>query len=76
MDVQADRIIAIMDRAKHNQPLYPYGVTKVFVESQVLGGKFTSNSETTESEYFTISEDLTISEDSSELKPSLLILMH
>lgn len=56
MDVQADRIIAIMDRAKHNQPLYPYGVTKVFVESQVLGGKFTSNSETTESEYFTINQ--------------------
>lgn len=26
------------------------------MESQVLGGKFTSNSETTESEYFTINQ--------------------
>lgn len=56
LDVQAERIIAIMDRAKHNLPLYPYGVTKVFVECKVLGGSFQANSETIASQYFSLSD--------------------
>ena len=55
LDVKAERIIAIQDRAKHNLPRYPWGVCKVFVECTLLGGTFAENIETTESRWF--SED-------------------
>lgn len=57
LDVTADRIIAVQDRAKHNRPLYAYGVCKVLVLCTVTGGCFEQNSETTEYRYFAI-EDL------------------
>ena len=40
LDVTADRIIAVLDRAKHNLPVYPYGVCKIFVRCSVIGGSF------------------------------------
>lgn len=52
LDVTADRIIAVQDRAKHNLPVYAYGVCKIFVLCSVIGGKFVKNIETTESAYF------------------------
>ncbi|OBX05696.1 ADP-ribose pyrophosphatase [Gallibacterium genomosp. 3] len=52
LDVTADKIIAVQDRAKHNQPLYAYGVCKIFVLCTVLKGQFQQNIETTESAYF------------------------
>lgn len=56
LDVVAERIIAIQDRAKHNLPLYAYGVCKVFVECSVIGGSFEQNIETTEYCYFAVNE--------------------
>lgn len=52
LDVVADRIIAIQDRAKHNLPVYAYGVCKIFVQCSVIGGHFEQNIETTQSRYF------------------------
>lgn len=52
LDVTADRLIAVQDRARHNQPLYAYGVCKIFVECSIIGGHFVANSETTETAYF------------------------
>lgn len=52
LDVTADRIIAVQDRAKHNLPLYAYGICKIFVLCSVIGGQFKQNIETTESAYF------------------------
>ncbi len=52
LDVTADRIIAVQDRAKHNLPLYAYGVCKIFVMCSVIGGQFEQNIETTEFRYF------------------------
>ena len=52
LDVSADKIIAIQGRAKHNLPLYPYGVCKIFVLCSILGGEFEKNIETTEFQYF------------------------
>lgn len=52
LDVVAEKIIAIQDRAKHNLPVHAYGICKVFVQCSVIGGKFEKNSETTESRYF------------------------
>lgn len=54
LDVITKRVIAIQDRNKHNKPLYPYGVCKVFVECEVIGGEFIENIETTEIKYFSI----------------------
>ncbi|WP_346962167.1 NUDIX hydrolase [Clostridium sp.] len=52
LDVVADRIIAVQDRAKHNLPVYAYGICKVFVQCSVIGGQFEQNIETTEYGYF------------------------
>lgn len=56
LDVVADRIIAVQDRAKHNLPLYAYGVCKIFVQCSVIGGEFAENIETTEYRYFSEEE--------------------
>ena len=53
LDVVANSIIAVQDRAKHNLPVYAYGICKVFVLCSVVGGSFQENIETTGSDYFT-----------------------
>ena len=53
LDVVAQRIIAVQDRAKHNLPLYAYSVCKVFMLCISTGGEFRENSETTGFDYFT-----------------------
>ena len=55
VDVRPERLIAVQDRARHNEPQYAYGVCKVFILCTLLGGEFRPNSETTESRWF--SED-------------------
>lgn len=52
LDVTADRILAVQDRAKHNLPVYAYGVCKIFVLCTVIGGRFEKNSETKGFSYF------------------------
>ena len=56
LDVEATKIISIQDRNKHNKPVYAYGVCKVIVMCNVIGGKFTKNIETTETQYFSLDE--------------------
>lgn len=55
LDVSVRKVIAVLDRDKHNLPPYAYGVVKIFYLCDVTGGSFTENIETTESRYF--SED-------------------
>ena len=52
LDVTADSIIAVQDRAKHNLPAYAYGICKIFVLCSLVGGNFQENIETTGFEYF------------------------
>ena len=52
LDVVAERMIAVQDRAKHNLPLYAYGVCKIFMLCAVTGGSFQENIETTGFDYF------------------------
>lgn len=68
LDVSADRIIAVQDRAKHNLPVYAYGVCKVFVLCSVLGGKFVKNIETTEFQYFSEFEIPELAEEKNNLE--------
>lgn len=56
LDVTADKIIAVQDRAKHNLPVYAYGICKIFILCSVTDGTFTTNSETIDSRYFSIDE--------------------
>ena len=53
LDVTAESIIAIQDRARHNLPVYAYGICKVFVLCSLIGGSFRENIETTGFDYFT-----------------------
>lgn len=52
LDVVAKGIIAVQDRKKHTSLPIPYGVCKVFVYCELLGGSFTPNIETVESGFF------------------------
>ena len=54
--VEATRIIAVIDRNKHNKPILPYGVIKVFVMCKYISGEFQKNIETSESNYFGLDE--------------------
>lgn len=52
LDVITNRLIAVQDRNKHNIPPYAYGICKIFVLCDIIGGTFKSNIETADSEFF------------------------
>lgn len=68
LTVKPERMIAVQDRNKHNEPPYAYGIVKVFILCSVIEGDFTSNIETTESRYFAKDE---IPENLAEEKTNL-----
>lgn len=68
LDIVAKEIIAIQDRNKHNTPLYPYGVCKVFVQCNLIGGEFVENIETTEIGYFSLDNLPNLSNEKSNFE--------
>jgi ADP-ribose pyrophosphatase YjhB (NUDIX family) len=56
LNINPIRIIAILDRNKHNLPKFAYGICKVFVLCSIIEGSFQPNNETTESSYFSLDE--------------------
>ena len=56
LDVIADRLVAVLDRNRHNTPPYAHGICKAFVLCRVTGGSFKPNLETSESGYFALDE--------------------
>ena len=56
LDVKAKKIIALQDRNKHNQPAYAYGICKIFVLCDIIGGDFIPNIETIEYAYFSLDD--------------------
>ncbi len=52
LEVVAESIIAVQDRAKHNLPVYAYGICKIFVLCLAIGGSFEPNIETVRSDFF------------------------
>lgn len=52
LTVQTERLIAVQDWRKHNVCNYIYGVVKIFVLCQEVGGAFAENIETTGIQYF------------------------
>lgn len=57
------RIVAVQDRSAHNLPVYAYGVCKVFVLCEIVGGQFEKNIETVESRFFAPDELPPLSEE-------------
>ena len=56
LSVEVTGVIAVQDRDKHNEPRYPYAVTKIFYLCTSHGGSFVENTETTESAYFDLAD--------------------
>lgn len=54
--VTATRLIAVLDRKKHNLPVYMFNVCKFFVLCDYISGSFQPNTETTASGYFGLDE--------------------
>ncbi len=68
LDVSAIRIIAIQDRNQHNWPVYIYGICKIFVLCEYLGGAFHENIETLASDFFTLDNLPPLSENKTTIE--------
>lgn len=66
--VAAERIIAVLDRNRHNRPPYPYGVCKIFMLCRSLGGMFQDNSETLGTGYFDLDHLPRLAEEKCTVK--------
>lgn len=62
IDVIPQRIIAVQDRKFHNKPFSAYGIYKIFVLCEEVGGNFKPNIETEASGYFPLEALPTLSE--------------
>lgn len=56
LDVVPRRILAVLDRNKQYAPASLYGIYKIFILCDLVGGIFQSNIETMESGYFSVDE--------------------
>ena len=56
LDVVIERLAAVQDRDKHNEPPYAYKIVKIFYLCRVTGGSFVDNIETSDSRYFSADE--------------------
>ena len=56
LNVIPKRLIAILDGNKHNEMVSAYGIYKVFVLCELVGGNFEKNIETEESGFFSITD--------------------
>jgi len=56
LDVTAERLIAVIDRDRHNERLFPRKIILCFVLCVCRGGGFVPNSETVEARYFAADE--------------------
>ena len=62
LDVRAEKVIAILDKAKNNPARSAHRVTKVFILCKSLGGTFAPNAETVASASFALDELPVLSE--------------
>jgi ADP-ribose pyrophosphatase YjhB (NUDIX family) len=56
MDVAPLRLVALLDRNRHNPPRYAYNICKVFMLCELLRGEFKPNLETTDCAFFSLDE--------------------
>ncbi|MEY8318669.1 NUDIX hydrolase [Oscillospiraceae bacterium 50-58] len=56
LDVVPRLVVALQDQHRHNRPMNAYGVCKVLVLCDLLGGSFQPNLETLDSQWFALDE--------------------
>ncbi len=56
MEVVCERILAVEDRNRHNEPIMPYGHIKFYVDCRYVSGEFKPNSETIAAAWFSPDE--------------------
>lgn len=56
LNVVPKRLIAVLDRNKHNEPVTAYGIYKVFVLCELIDGAFEKNIETEDSGFFSLKD--------------------
>lgn len=56
LNVIPKRLIAVLDRNKHNEPVTAYGIYKIFVLCELIDGVFEKNIETDESGFFSLTD--------------------
>lgn len=56
LNVVPKRLIAVLDRNKHNEPTTAYGIYKFFVLCELIDGAFEKNIETEESNFFSLTD--------------------
>ncbi len=56
LEAVTERVVAILDRDRHNRPRYAYKVCQVFVLCRRLSGSFCPNAETTASGWFSMQQ--------------------
>jgi ADP-ribose pyrophosphatase YjhB (NUDIX family) len=56
LNVVPKRLIAVIDRNKHNEPVTAYGIYKIFVLCDLIDGVFKKNLETEESGFFSMTD--------------------
>ena len=61
--VKPKRIIAIHQASKHNNPVYPFTIYKIFVECELIDYNFKDNTETLDSGFFAIDSIPVLSTD-------------
>lgn len=54
LEVKPNRLIAVMGRRLHNDRPKPYGIYKLFILCDLIGGDFEPNSETLDSGFFSL----------------------
>lgn len=68
LDVDPIMLIALQDRNKHNKPILATGIMKAFYLCEVRGGRFETNTETSETGYFSLNNlpKLSVDRNTSE----------
>jgi ADP-ribose pyrophosphatase YjhB (NUDIX family) len=56
VNVVPKRLIAVLDRSRHNEPVSAYGIYKIFVLCDLIDGMFEKNIETEESGFFSLAD--------------------
>ena len=56
LEVEAERVVAILDKHKNNPAKSAHRVTKVFILCKLIGGEFQPNLETIGSAYFELND--------------------
>ncbi|MFX1255301.1 MAG: NUDIX hydrolase [Promethearchaeota archaeon] len=63
LDVQASRILAILDKKCHNHPPQPFYTYKIFIQCDITGGKLNPGHETSDVQFFSLDNLPELSKD-------------